>query len=331
MPFDRFTIEQLAGDLLPGAGRRRRSPPATTGSCRRPRKAGRRPRNTRPSTRPTACGTRPPPGSARRMGCCPMPRPQIRSLHDEGFLQLRGVLRGREGEADPAAGPDAMPTAEQATAAGAAGRRDRRRGRRRTTRHGRRSSPPRNGSGRRGCGSRRAGPPRCRKSVAAAVKVKRANRTREATQTIKRLLSRSFCGKGPGRRQGRAVGAAESGIPRRYPHNAHHRSRAAAYGAALAPRQLAGRFRARHVAGGARVSRQAGRQGPSNSIGPGPLDGRAGESAGRPRVGQPAVAAALRRGTGADHGRPGHARLAADASGAAGLAGGGAASTAAGT
>ena len=59
-------------------------------------------------------------------------------------------------------------------------------------------------------------------------------------------------------------------------------------------------------------------------LGPGPLDGRAGESAGRPGAGQPAVATAVRRGAGADLRGPGHAGNAADASRAVGLAGGGA-------
>ena len=48
MPFDQFTIEQLAGDLLPDAdARRRRSPPASTATTAATPRAASSPRSTR--------------------------------------------------------------------------------------------------------------------------------------------------------------------------------------------------------------------------------------------------------------------------------------------
>ena len=45
MPFDQFTIEQIAGDLLPEASLEQRSPPASTATTPPLMKAGPSPRN----------------------------------------------------------------------------------------------------------------------------------------------------------------------------------------------------------------------------------------------------------------------------------------------
>lgn len=64
-PFDRFTVEQLAGDLLPDASRETKIASGYNHLLMTTREGAHRPRNTWPSTPPTACATPPPFGWAR--------------------------------------------------------------------------------------------------------------------------------------------------------------------------------------------------------------------------------------------------------------------------
>ncbi len=65
-PFDRFTIEQIAGDLLPEANRETRIASGYNRLLQTTEEGARRPRNTRRNTPPTACEIFRPFGSARR-------------------------------------------------------------------------------------------------------------------------------------------------------------------------------------------------------------------------------------------------------------------------
>ena len=94
MPFDQFTIEQLAGDLLPEPRRSTsRSPRASTAATSRPTRAGRSPRNTSSSTPATA----PRPTSqvwlGLTAGCAVCHDHKFDPLTPEGVLLAGGVLQ----------------------------------------------------------------------------------------------------------------------------------------------------------------------------------------------------------------------------------------------
>ena len=93
MPFDQFTIEQIAGDMLPDADRRpedRHRLPSQHDDQRRGRRrsrgvAVRSARRSREHDRHRLAGH-----DARLR---PVPQPQVRSVHAEGLLPAAGLLR----------------------------------------------------------------------------------------------------------------------------------------------------------------------------------------------------------------------------------------------
>ena len=99
-PFDQFTIEQLAGDLLPNATHRaegRHRP--TTGCCRRPKKAARRPKEYEAKYAADRVRNVSTVWMAATMGCCQCHDHKFDPFTHEGLLQHGGVLRGRAGSA----------------------------------------------------------------------------------------------------------------------------------------------------------------------------------------------------------------------------------------
>ena len=89
LPFDRFTVEQLAGDLLP---ERRRStsgsPPASTATTAATPRAASSPRSTPSSTSSTASRRRRPSGSGLTLGCARCHDHKYDPITQKEFYQL---------------------------------------------------------------------------------------------------------------------------------------------------------------------------------------------------------------------------------------------------
>ena len=98
MPFDQFTIEQIAGDLLPNADARsddrHRLQSQSPHQRRRRHRARRVPRGVRRRPRGDHFDRLAGPDAGLR----PLPRPQIRSDHAEGFLPAVRLLQQRPGK-----------------------------------------------------------------------------------------------------------------------------------------------------------------------------------------------------------------------------------------
>ena len=98
MPFDQFTREQLAGDLLPQSDDRsedrQRLQPRAANLARRRRAAEGIPGDLRGRPCAQYLGRL----DGGHDGVRPVPRPQVRSLHHAGLLFDGGVLRGRRRE-----------------------------------------------------------------------------------------------------------------------------------------------------------------------------------------------------------------------------------------
>ena len=107
-PFDRFTIEQLAGDLLPDANRRNADRLGLQPAIANDRRRGRRAEGIHGQI----CG-RPGAQCVERLarlddGLLRVPRSQVRSVQNARFLQHGGLLRRREGSPDFAARRNAV-------------------------------------------------------------------------------------------------------------------------------------------------------------------------------------------------------------------------------
>ena len=98
MPFDRFTIEQLAGDLLPGADPRPEDRDRLQPQPSRQRRGGHHPRGIRGRVRRRSRrhhGDRLAGPDARLR---PLPQPQVRPDHPGGFLPVLRLLQQRPRE-----------------------------------------------------------------------------------------------------------------------------------------------------------------------------------------------------------------------------------------
>ena len=95
-PFDQFTEEQLAGDLLPGAADEQKIASGYNRLLQTTEEGGAQAKEYTAKYASDRVRNTAEAWLGSTMVCCPVPRPQVRSLHHEGLLQLRGVLRRRQ-------------------------------------------------------------------------------------------------------------------------------------------------------------------------------------------------------------------------------------------
>ena len=171
-----------------------------------------------------------------------VPRPQVRSVHDQGFLQLRGVLRRREGDGRRPAGADAVPVAG---AGGGCSKLDEQIAAAKAALDAADAGAGRGPGGVGEDGPRRQAPAKpLPADVTAALAVEPAKRTPQQKQAVADLLphGRAAAG-GAARPAGRSSQRTRSELIGQFPTTLVTTAGAAAHGPPPAARQLAGRQR----------------------------------------------------------------------------------------
>ena len=96
-PFDQFTIEQLAGDLLPKPTNDERIASGYNRMLMTTEEGGAQPKEYTAKYAADRVRNASSAWLGSTMGLLPVPQPQVRSVHAKGFLSLRRVLRRRAG------------------------------------------------------------------------------------------------------------------------------------------------------------------------------------------------------------------------------------------
>ena len=126
LPFDQFTAVQLAGDLLPDASLEQRIASGYNRLLQTTEEGGAQPKEYRAIYLADRVRNASAVWLGATVGMRAVPRPQVRSLPRARLLQLRRLLRGREGEAGgPPRSRTTCPDESPAARARGAGRRDR--------------------------------------------------------------------------------------------------------------------------------------------------------------------------------------------------------------